>query len=363
MIENCGLNNAIVRISRRGPMEPKSALCCDMSVRDFDFDNVRKIYGGGEFTFTLLNSEGKYVKSRRILIDPRIKGELDRQAESQGHQQTIVRPDNSSGLGSVVERLMSKVSEDNRVMLQMQMENNRSQIAVLAEALKSRGSGADGLRLKDLLMSLPPLIQMMGGRSGGKTLEPMEFLEMMKMAKEMFAEGNGGGSSAFDKFLEAAPGFFQKMMDSRVNGAVAVAAPAIEDQRQILAPAGQQTIPPVAPNPNGRPINPPPAAAQTDLGKILEICIGAARRGSDINIYVDLVLDAVPEVQLPQLENVLTQDEWFEQMFSTLADREQLRPWLTELRNEILADLHNESDDQPAGDEPVKPGGDNPPGV
>ncbi len=320
MLEDSSLNGASVRIARLAPGADDFAYCATISVKAFEFERVKTMYGGGDYQITLLDSNGKYVKRRKFSVDPRIKGQLDKTGTDSPEADRPGDPMSGS-----LKEILSMQKDSTNLLMTMMMENNKSQIAIMTAALTGKGSSGGGLDVKDVIALLPLLT----GKDKSEKFGPRELMEFYREMKALSADdGKESDSPILGKIVEALPQIAARFGGAMRAGPVVAAAP--EHRPAAAAPAAIQMH-------------------ETDLERVLKLTINGARRNSDPGLYADMILDLIDDTNSDQIRNVLTQEGWFGLLFPDAPDAPALMPWMESLRTLILKTL-DESANEPANE-------------
>lgn len=346
MLEDSSLNGASVRIARLAPGADDYAYCATISVKAFEFERVKTMYGGGDYQITLLDSNGKYVKRRKFSVDPRIKGQLDKTGTDDPDANRPADPVSGS-----IKEILTMQKDSTSLLMTMMMESNKAQIAMMTAALSGKSSGGGtGLDMKDVIALLPFLI----GKEKSEKFGPREMMEFYREMKALSAEDEKEtGSPILEKIVEALPG-----IAARFSGAMKAAQPGNPGNQPRRGPAAAPAALPVP-------------AEETDLERVLKLTLNGARRNSDPGLYADMILDLVDDSNSDQIKNVLTQAGWFGLLFPEVPDAAALTPWMESLRTLILKTLdepanaadHEGNNEGAAPQEPGPAGGSDPAGL
>lgn len=341
------LMGGTMRIERRGPMDTSFSYIGKIKISNFDIEQIKKMYGGGDYQCQCFRANGQIAKKIAFSIDARFKGaiELDREGYVRGGGKPDVdmvgllkvmqegqRQD--SGQAGLIAQMMKQQQESSNLMMTMMMENSKAQVAMFAAMFQGLGSmkpASTGLELKDVV-SLIPLLK---GDSGKQT-SMTEIVEAMKGLKEI----TSGGAPA----EEAEP---QSLMD-KIIGALPHVASTVQALKGGQPPAALPAPPAPAPAVSSAPASP---TARLEQG--LMTLVEAARKKRDVELYHDLVLEMIGDDQLPTLKSLLTEKDWFPSLFGKLPDATSIQPWMTELRDMLIETLNEDPDDGPDDADPA----------
>jgi hypothetical protein len=335
------LTQAKIRLHRRRDNETGFSYLATIDAKDFDFERIKLLYGGGEYQVALLNQENQYVKRRRFTIDKMFQGTIGAPPAAPDPAAAARPPGPADQTPNIMDRFSMMQSDNMKLMMTMMSESNKTMATVMAAAMG--GGRGDGLSIKDVLTLLPIL---QGGKSEGHKLSDM--LAVMRELKEMSAEDGDKGSSLIDKLAEMAPAAMAAFGGMR--NAMQPAAP-IAAVAEIVDTGAEQVAGNGVDRPARRPAPPEPETAVQVVMKV--VLIGARKADSDPELYADLVLDQLDDTQIGPVKNVLTNDNWKEFLFGQLPDAEKVGPWLESVRALILKAFseHASSDEtnQPNG--------------
>jgi len=375
MLEREDLAGGSLRLERRGPTDNGYAYIGKMKVSNFSLEDVKRIYGGGDYQVEFFRSNGQKGGRQKFSIDPRFVGAIDisKAAGSQnsGLDATVIKslidaqaesrkPDPAV---AAAQQAALKAQQDNTALLIAMMNKSAETQATMmagmmqamAQAMGSRSGNENGLGVKELLVLIPLL---KGGES--KQMDLLQMVEAMKGIKEL-SSGEPAVSepkSFMDKLVEALPHVATTVAALKGVPTLPVARPALPSPN---LPAGAATgangtrpsVTATPPATTPATTTPSPEGAN-QLAQGLAIIVKAAREKRDVGLYHDMILEMVSEGDLPMLNQVLTGDGWFATLFGNLPDAEAVKPWLTELRTQIVETLNSPEEDNPS-DEPTKP--------
>ena len=332
------LMGGYVRVMRRAPGDMKFSFIDKIPLDEFDTDHIAKLYGGGLYNLAFYTAKGRLGARREFTVDPRIKGEIDKEAPAQPQNQGASVRETIALAKELAPAPVAPVAPDKtgELMMTLLVKSMEQTQAIMVAALTARPAAPvhTGLDLKDLL---PLLIPMMT-RAPDATGKVGSMTELIAAVKELKAlsEPDNEPEGIMETIAKMAPSLLTAYAASR--GTPSLPAAPVQ-QRLPAAP------PPSPAGPDASPVGRTPGQ--------IDIIVAAARRGSDPGLYADFVLDNTPEDQAEILKTVLTGEAWFGQLFGGYPDADKLRPWLEKLRTQILDAL---SDTGPDDGQPDKPG-------
>lgn len=346
VLESNDLVGGTCRIERRGPTDTGFAYLGKIKTNIFDLEMIKRVYGGGDYSAQFFRANGQIARKITFSIDPRFRGSMDINELPAG-----LRNDNNSGgsnkmtemlaaaviadkksdpaQAQLMQVMMKTQQESTNLLMTMMMKSAETQaqmmagmMTAMASAFGAKGSAAPGgLGMQDVVA----LVTLLRG-SEGKQLSLLEMTQALKNLKEI-SSGDGGEEapqSTLDKLVATIPHIASTV---KALKGVPDNPPASSDR---ALPSGNQQIEAES------------GAQVSDIEASLQLVVSAARRNSDVTLYHDVFMDALTDEQIPMLKGILTQDNWFTTLFGKLKDGEQLKPWLTNLRNLIVEELSPE---------------------
>lgn len=333
-----------IRLERRGPFDQKYAYITKMAPEDFDIDNIAKLYGGGEYQGRTFRANGQMYKMFNFSIDSRFKGALGEEAIRQlsdgdkgngGMNKTLLEaalsrptsPENNPNFMGKMMEMMGAKSDSTMLMMMTMLQTMTSQMNAAQEnstkimvAMMTSMGAAKPVGLD------PVIVELLKQKASVDPLEHM--LKMMGMAKELTA----GAPQEKDKTM--------------LEQVVSAAAPAVAHLFMGKMGAAPPPLPTVsAPMPQSiQPQKPAPVQIQPEdmqalmIRQFLSQILSAAARNSDPSLYVDMIFDNCNEVQIAEVKQNLTDAAWPVNMFGDDQRAVQFRPWLEELKKQVLAD-------------------------
>ncbi|MCI0538445.1 MAG: hypothetical protein L0Z50_24830 [Verrucomicrobiales bacterium] len=319
-----------------------------MKVEDFDLEQIKRLYGGGDYKFKFKTAEGKFFKTVDFTIDPRFRGVMDdaqspRNPDGQ-HQAALIEAVSKLASPTAGNELMFQMMQQQgqstgqmfQLMLTMMMKSQESvakaqenMVLALAKISESRGQGPD---LATAFM--PLLIKLIERKESRSSIS--EILEAAHAIREFASNEQGGvGEGTLEKVLSAvAPALATLAVGaSAAQVPVPQLAPAIETH-----PPGPSRNESGATLPQSEPATAPVNSSQSAvLTAYVPFLVNGARNGSDPESYHDLVLDVTNETELAQIIGILKTDNWCEMLFGNHPDVLAHKKWFEELRQLLIA--------------------------
>ena len=344
LLKELDMSGGVARIFRQRPGQAKHEYEGEIPADTFTLETIKRAYGGGDYQVRFAAKGGRYVRSIRFSIDPRHKGELDKLLEPPA---PVSQNDNSQALLAFMmqqqQAQAQQAQQSMTLMMTMMSESQKSMAAIIAAAIGGGGRQVQSEpSSKFIEVMMPMLTESMKPRGG-----MAELTENVKLVKELM--GSAPEKEEKDDMLE-------KMMT--------IGAPLLG----AFMSRGQQPQPqpqPVRVNPVQPQALPTPeqlaqAKAQDLLGKlrfVTPVLVRAAKKGSYLDSYVDILNDNLDDEGHEMLVFMLQRDDWISTLFNDNPDVVANRQWFENLREAIL----NPDEDAPgeetaqASEEPKAP--------
>lgn len=357
-LESNDLAGGTLRLHRRGPMDSNFQFVCKMEIASFDLEQIRKMYGGGDYRAKFWRANGQIGgKEVNFSIDHRHKGILDtnhlpKEGSSAGDNQTLQlltravvdgrRED--PAMPTMITQMMKSQSDNMTLIMTMMMKSAEQQTTMMAQMMTAMASvfGAKNVTPVQAGLGMQDVVGLVTLLNQNKATTPgmSEIADVMLKLKELSGGGNGEGKEDEPKTL------IDKIAGIMPHVANTVAA--LKGQAQI--PVGDQ--PKLE---DGKVVASQPEVKQQASGNqiqtLLAFIIEAARKKKDVTLYRDFLLDNLTDDEVDQLEQLLTAEAWFDTLFGALPDKEAIRPWMVDLRNSVISLLKQATQDGSHGNE------------
>ena len=344
LLKELDMGGGVARIFRQRPGQAKHEYEGEIPADAFTLETIKRSYGGGDYLIRFAAKGGRYVRSIRFAIDPRHKGELDKINEPPPVTQSN---DNSQALLAFMmqqqQAQAQQAQQSMTLMMTMMSESQKSMAAIIAAAIGGGGRQVQSEpSSKFIEVMMPMLTESMKPRGG-----MAELTENVKLVKELM--GSAPEKEEKDDMLE-------KMM---TIGAPLLGAFMSRGQQPQPQPQPVR-VNPVQPQALPTPEQMAQAKAQDLLGKlrfVTPVLVRAAKKGSFIDSYVDILNDNLDDEGHEMLVFMLQRDDWISTLFNDNPDVVANRQWFENLREAIL----NPDEDAPgeetaqAGQEPKAP--------
>jgi hypothetical protein len=347
LLKELDMSGGVARIFRQRPGQAKHEYEGEIPADTFTLETIKRVYGGGDYQVRFAAKGGRYVRSIRFSIDPRHKGELDKVHDIQ--TPVTQNNDNSQALLAFMmqqqQTQAQQAQQSMTLMMTMMSESQKSMAAIIAAAIGGGRQVTPDSSSKFIEVMMPMLTESMKPRGG-----VAELTENVKLVKELM--GTAPEKEDKDDMLE-------KMM---TIGAPILGAFMSRGQPQQPQPQPVRVNPmqPAQPQALPTPEQMAQAKAQDLLGKlrfVTPVLVRAAKKGSFIDSYVDILNDNLDDEGHEMLVFMLQRDDWISTLFNDNPDVVANRQWFENLREAIL----NPDEDAPgeetaqAGQEPKAP--------
>ena len=344
LLKELDMSGGVARIFRQRPGQAKHEYEGEIPADTFTLETIKRAYGGGDYQVRFAAKGGRYVRSIRFSIDPRHKGELDKLLEPPA---PVSQNDNSQALLAFMmqqqQAQAQQAQQSMTLMMTMMSESQKSMAAIIAAAIGGGGRQVQSEpSSKFIEVMMPMLTESMKPRGG-----MAELTENVKLVKELM--GSAPEKEEKDDMLE-------KMM---TIGAPLLGAFMSRGQQPQPQPQPVR-VNPVQPQALPTPEQMAQAKAQDLLGKlrfVTPVLVRAAKKGSFIDSYVDILNDNLDDEGHEMLVFMLQRDDWISTLFNDNPDVVANRQWFENLREAIL----NPDEDAPgeetaqASEEPKAP--------
>lgn len=344
LLKELDMSGGVARIFRQRPGQAKHEYEGEIPADTFTLETIKRAYGGGDYQVRFAAKGGRYVRSIRFSIDPRHKGELDKLLEPPA---PVSQNDNSQALLAFMmqqqQAQAQQAQQSMTLMMTMMSESQKSMAAIIAAAIGGGGRQVQSEpSSKFIEVMMPMLTESMKPRGG-----MAELTENVKLVKELM--GSAPEKEEKDDMLE-------KMM---TIGAPLLGAFMSRGQQPQPQPQPVR-VNPVQPQALPTPEQMAQAKAQDLLGKlrfVTPVLVRAAKKGSYLDSYVDILNDNLDDEGHEMLVFMLQRDDWISTLFNDNPDVVANRRWFENLREAIL----NPDEDAPgeetaqASEEPKAP--------
>ncbi len=349
LIHRTKLDDGIVALRRRAVNEVEFGHLGEMSASAFTEENVRKIYGGGDYKLQFKTAAGKFVGSASLKIDYSIPAKYPGAATRQEERASDRGPELIQAVTAAIKNNTPPPPppQDNSLVIELMKQN----AAITQAALSRPQQPAVDPTLAAMLAEMraeqrevrAALLEMKTSRgSGGDGLREIEkFLKL----QELLGTGGGGGDSAPEAkpdritaiITALAPAFAPAIARMMQNGSDPNAG--LPMQPMVALPEGQAVAP------AGTAINPAPTSTPQDemnvfikmyLAEFRRLATTAASKGRDAYEWADTKLDDIKAEYHPKIFEMANAEDWFAQFFGGDAAAQVHFKWLFDMRNAIL---------------------------
>jgi hypothetical protein len=355
LVRELDLSGGTANVFRQAPGRAEHDFVGEHDVDSFSLENVKRVYGGGKYLIKLKAASGRFVKTLRFSVDPRIVGEIDKpmqQTTPTGDTNTLLMMMLKSG-----EERAARAEDAARVaserMAQMQVGMMTTVVTLMSEAGKANAQMLAAImgrqtnvtpvepssRLVEVMM--PLFLENLKPKNGLG-----ELVETVKVVKEL-----SGGTPA----EEPREDMLDKIM--KVGGPVLAA---VLSRNQPIPPVPTPVpTPQPAPNPTARPL--PESQAQAKVRELIgqlrlvtPALVRAASRNGSIDAYMEVLDNTLDDESWTYLVAFLQRDDWVSTLFGDHPGVTQHKPWFDNFRETVLheaTETETDSQDQPATDQ------------
>jgi len=363
------LAGGTIRLERRGPLDQNFSYLCKIRIENFDIEQIKKMYGGGDYMGMCFRANGQMGKKVAFSIDPRFKGAVEELPKTSGGDDastsriisslaSVFKPDPAAG--AMQARMMETLQANNQQMIAMMQQSNDKTMQMMIAMMSNMATISaakpvvQDTGLKEILPLLIALMQ--GNQSKSNNIE-----EVIKAVKELrgLAEAGTEASAA------TPPTLMQQLTDMLPHVASTISAlkgnptPPAAATPAALPESGTASIKSSRPTPVAR----PSGDNNAQLRALALMLVSAGKRGSDVELYSDVVLDNLTPEEEPVFKLILTGDSWFESIFAQIPEAVTVKPWLEQLRANLLTILNEPDPSTVSPDKPQATGDENPSGV
>lgn len=358
LIKAAGMTDGIVALKRRAVNETDFGHLAEMSTAVFSEENVRKIYGGGDYRAQFKTSTGTFAGNYSFKVDYSIPSKFPNAASKPDDERREDRtPELVTALTAAMKSAMPPPAPppDNSIMLKF-IEMQGQQITAL---LTSRSAAPDPA-LAELRAEIRALKENGGGNKRGKLRDEIE--DMMAIMDLTGGRGGGGGDAPekpdrVTELIRALAPAVAPMVARMMGGPM-------PDPAQLAAMNGAQPLLAAGQPLATQPATQPGQTTQPDdmniflkpfIGEFRRVAILAASKGRDAFEWADAKLDDIDPRFHPAIFQLANAENWFAEMFGGDPTANAHVAWLLEMRNAILtrffvADVTNAFHAAPAAD-------------
>ena len=337
LLKELDMGGGVARIFRQRPGQAKHEYEGEIPADTFTLETIKRAYGGGDYQVRFAAKGGRYVRSIRFSIDPRHKGELDKVHDIQ--TPVTQNNDNSQALLAFMmqqqQTQAQQAQQSMTLMMTMMSESQKSMAAIIAAAIGGGGRQVTpDSSSKFIEVMMPMLTESMKPRGG-----VAELTVNVKLVKELM--GTAPEKEEKDDMLEKMMTIGAPLLGAFMSRGQQ--APQPQPQPVRVNPAQPQALP--------TPEQMAQAKAQDLLGKlrfVTPVLVRAAKKGSYLDSYVDILNDNLDDEGHEMLVFMLQRDDWISTLFNDNPDVVANRRWFENLREAILNPDEDSTD--PAGE-------------
>jgi hypothetical protein len=316
---------SIHRVSDMGGKRP--GYCGALTTAELTLDRIATEWGIGKYKVRGTRSNGQFAGQSTITIAEAPKGLETKPAPVTGAAPTTMQ-----------DYILLMEAKD--AQRSTNMKEWAAILAPIVAPLISNFVGNKGPTLQDLTATLVNMKQLNGG-SESQLSKIEELAKLVEVVQGIGGDG-GKGSSWADIVRDGIKtvGDVLPALATRIPGFMPPpAAPALTPPAPVVvshnSPPAPGPRPQAAPKPSGDPM-------LQLLGWLKEQCAGLAHQASlnkDPNLYADVVLDNLPDVDPTMLRNMLGAPDWWATLCQFSPNVQPYPQWFAECREALLKGL------------------------
>jgi hypothetical protein len=313
---------------------------------NFDLENVKQVWGGGEYRAKVYGANGRYAKHFSFAIDESSRGSQDTPHHGGNNVDSVelartvaefAKPtDSSPMIIAMMEKQSSQGAQFMQLMMQMQAESAKTMMTVMGTMFSSKQSPQGDGFSSAITPILVKMIESSSNKSSGLDVKGLIELRDLLAPPERDEK-----PTIVDRLLDAAPALLPLFFGGS-GGGISMGKPQqflpVGDSQSLTPPDSGVPCPPKSPA--GNPPSSPPASEELPLIPLLK---RGAVNNSEPDSYALVVLDLVGESNEKQLLEVLQSPTW-EKGFLMFDEKEMV--WIKEWRSAVIDILTGNDDDE-----------------
>lgn len=324
VLSTMNLSGGKVGIHLKRPNALKTTYEGYMTIEQFKEDGLETLkttYGGGDYTLQFQDSNGKFVTSQNISIDPRFKGSIE--------TPPAVNPSGGDKLGD--DRLATALDKlrpaqpDNNGMSQIlvaMIDANQKTLTAMMTAIAAQNKPAPPPPVQEPV--LPILLELIRQKTDKTPIS--ETIEAFATLRDLTSNGE---PKEKEDMIEK---FVKLVGPPLVSFFTRQGMPMMPPPAQLASGHGPQHQQ-AAPSPATNGAAPP---SEPKLAQFTGLLLNAARRGTPAENYFDVVVDNITEVEFDTLVTELKKPDWLETLFGNHPDVIAQKGWFEKLRTTFL---------------------------
>lgn len=343
-----------IQLSRRSPGEATYGYLAEIPAETYSEENVKLIYGGGDYKAQVKTSDGKFKGNFQFKIDYSIPSKHpEKREEKKENDVAAIIAAVTAAMKSSAPVPVAPAGPD-----PMTMKLIEGMFMMMGTMMTNKPTGADpamAAQLAEIKAELRAMKEAGGGGGGGGL---NGFFNNFSKFKELIADsipegaaggGGGGGEEKPDRGMQALSLFAplinavgeKVLLGNQPDTAQPAAEPAQPQLTNGATPAAATTAAaPIATNGTAANGTAKPAlpmnAFSLFLPEFRRLALGAATRNSDPFDWAADKLDGIPKKFHVDVFALANRETWFADIFGTDPEAMKRMPWLLEMRNSIL---------------------------
>lgn len=343
------LGGGFVELRRQAPTETEFGYLGKMSVENFSQENVKKIYGGGDYKCQIKNRAGEFKASTAFKIDYSIPTLYPGAAKKDEPMATDRTPEIINAVTAAVRGLIpaAPAAQDNTILLKMMEQNT----AILTAALANKGPAVDP-NTAAMLAELRAEVRELRNAGNNRGAPPSLSAQIKDyLALQEIVGGGGGDESAtpktdwkekaMDIFGPVAAAMIMKGMNIDPNGTQQLTPEQQAQLQQMIQQQQQPALLPAAAQPGApttavKPVTDVNPLFKIYLGEFKRLALQAAAKGRDAFEWADAKIDDIDPKYHDKIFELANKETWFAEIFGGDAASTTHYKWLLDMRNMIL---------------------------
>lgn len=345
------LGGGFVELRRQAPTETEFGYLGKMSVENFSQENVKKIYGGGDYKCQIKNRAGEFKASTAFKIDYSIPT-LYPGAVKKEKEETMDRiPEVIAAMTAALKNAAPPPPppQDNTILLKMMEQNT----AILTAALSNKGPAVDpnmAAMLAELRAEVRELRNNAGNNRGPSLgAQIKDFVALQELIGGGVGDGDGDGETgktdwkekAMDIFGPVAAAMIMKGMNIDPNGTQQLTPEQQAQLQQMIQQQQQPALLPAAAQPGAavapvKPVIDVNPLFKIYLGEFKRVALQAATKGRDAFEWADAKIDDIDPKYHDKIFELANKETWFAEIFGGDVASSAHYKWLLDMRNMIL---------------------------
>lgn len=380
LLSSPGVMGSVVKLSKINDTTLIPEYITSFPAKNFNPEQIKKMYGGGEYLMAIVRSNGKVVKHAKFNISRMFKGDINIKNATEpaatgtnGEQGlTQLGMQLANMLGNKLDEIKNSKNEGDSILpllMQQQRESAQMQMAMLVEMAKSMRPAQSTSEPGSWIGICTPIILELIRNSKKEGSSLNEMIGALVQLRSLTPEGGGDipetkEKSFWEKLLESvapalAPALVPALMQHVQKNAVMpalppkTAVPSMPPVKREPLPVRRENLPvdpKIKPSQNEIPpvtntVMPPSnnhvdtsSSNELTIAKIFPFLLTGAKTDTDPHSYYDMALVMLKDEEVAQLTLALANENWAQIIFGDkVKEIEPYMEWFEELRDCFIA--------------------------